>query len=174
MAKSERNIEKKEEKTLAPRTGGLVPFEEVDRWFDEINRRFDEFFSRRWLSPFERLLPGLPELRAPFEGRMPRVDMIDRDTDIVIRAELPGITKEDLDVSMTDDAVTLRASVRHEEKEEKGEYYRREMSRGEFQRTLRLPAAVKGEQAKATFKDGILELVLPKMEQAKRKTIRVE
>jgi HSP20 family protein len=79
-----------------------------------------------------------------------------------------------LDVSMTDDAVTLRASIRHEEKEEKGEYYRREMSRGEFQRTLRLPAAVKGEQAKATFKDGILELVLPKMEQAKRKTIRIE
>ena len=168
MAKSERKEEK------APRSGGLVPFGEVDRWFDEFNRRFDEFFSRRWLSPFERLLPGLPELRAPFEGRMPRVDMIDRDTDIVIRAELPGIAKEDLDVSMTDDAVTLRASTRHEEKEEKGEYYRREMSRGEFQRTLRLPAAVKGEQAKATFKDGILELVLPKMEQAKRKTIRIE
>lgn len=165
---------KKEERALAQRTGGLVPFEDIDRWFDEMSRRFDELFSRRWLSPFERMLPSFPELRAPFEGRMPKVDLIDRDTDVVIRVELPGVAKEDLDVSMTEDNVTIRASMRREEKEEKGEYYRRELSSGEFQRTLRLPTAVKGDQAKATFKDGILELVLPKVEQAKRKTIKVE
>jgi HSP20 family protein len=75
---------------------------------------------------------------------------------------------------MTDDAVTSRASIRHEEKEEKGEYRRRDLSRGEFQRVVALPVAVRGAEAKATFKDGILELVLPKVEPAKRRNIEVE
>ncbi len=172
MAEKEKET-KKEEKALAQRRGGLGPFEDIDRWFDEMSRRFNEFFPRRWLSPFERMFPSTPELRAPFEGRMPRVDMIERDAEIVIQAELPGVAKEDLEVSTTNDTVTIRASTRRGEKEEKGEYYRHELSRGEFQRTLQLPAAVKGDQAKATFKDGVLELVLPKVEQAKRKTIKV-
>ena len=60
---------------------------------------------------------------------------------------------------MTDNNVTIRASTKHEEHEEKGGYHRREMSRGEFQRTVSLPVEVKGEEAKASFKDGILELV---------------
>jgi HSP20 family protein len=151
MAEKEKST--KEEKALAPRGGGLVAFEEMDRWFDEV--------ARRWLSPFE--------------GRMPQVDMFDRETEIVIRAALPGVAKEDLELSMTDDeTVTIRASTRREAKEGKGEYYRRELSQGEFQRTLRLPVAVKGVEAKATFKDGILELVLPKVEQAKSKKIKVE
>ena len=150
MAEKEKST--KEEKALAPRGGGLVAFEEMDRWFDEV--------ARRWLSPFE--------------GRMPQVDMFDRETEIVIRAALPGVAKEDLELSMTDETVTIRASTRREAKEGKGEYYRRELSQGEFQRTLRLPVAVKGVEAKATFKDGILELVLPKVEQAKSKKIKVE
>jgi HSP20 family protein len=165
MAEKEKST-KKEEKALAPRGGGLVPFEEMDRWFDEV--------ARRWLSPFERMFPSFPELRAPFEGRMPQVDMFDREAEIVIRAALPGVAKEDLEVSMTDETVTIRASTRREAKEEKGEYYRRELSQGEFQRILRLPVAVKSAEAKATFKDGILELVLPKVEQAKSKKIKVE
>ena len=152
----------------------MVPFEDVDRWFSEVGRRFDDLFSQRWLSPFERLFPSFPEVRAPFEGRTPKVDVIDREAEIVIRGELPGVAKDDLEVSMTDDAVTIRASTRHEEKEEKGDYRRRELSRGEFQRVVALPAAVKGEDAKAYFKDGILELVLPKVEPAKRRTIKVE
>lgn len=154
--------------------GGTVPFEDVDRWFSELSRRFGDLYSNRWFSPFERFSPSFPELRAPFEGRSPKVDVIDREAEIVIRGELPGVAKDDLEVSMTDDSVTIRASTRHEEQEEKGEYYRRELSRGEFQRVVPLPAAVKGTEAKATFKDGILELVLPKMAPAKRRTVKVE
>jgi HSP20 family protein len=165
MAEKEKPT-KKEEKALAPRGGGLVPFEEMERWFDEV--------AHRWLSPFESLFPSFPELRVPFEGRMPQVDMFDREAEIVIRAALPGVAKEDLELSMTDETVTIRASTRREAKEEKGAYYRRELSQGEFQRTLRLPVAVKGAEAKATFKDGILELVLPKVEQAKPKKITIE
>ena len=102
---------------------------------------------------------------------MPRVDMVDWEAEIVVRAELPRVTKEDLDVSMTDDSVTSRASTQREQKEEKGEYFRRELSHREFQRTLRVPVAVKGTEVKATFKDGILELVLPKVEPAKRRDL---
>ncbi|MGH9198816.1 MAG: Hsp20/alpha crystallin family protein [Acidimicrobiia bacterium] len=168
---------KKEEKAMAPRSTGLAPFEEMDRWFEEMSR---DMFGRRWLSPFERLFPSFPEFRSsfegrmPFEGRTPRADLIDREAELVIRAELPGVTKDELEVSLTDDAVTIRAQTRREETEEKGNYHRRELSQGKFQRSFRLPVAVKGDAAKAIFKDGILELVLPKVAPAKRKTIKVE
>jgi HSP20 family protein len=92
----------------------------------------------------------------------------------VIRAELPGVKKEDLDVSITGDRVTIRATSSHEEAEEKGDYYRKELSRGVFSRTVPLPCAVQGDQSKATFKDGVMELLLPKVEPAKRQRIKVE
>lgn len=100
MAERQTKSEKQEkQRPLARRGGGggLVPFEDVDRWFDDA---FRDFFSRRWLSPwFER---GSSELHTPFEGRMPKVDIVDRENDICLRAELPGVSKDDLKVSMTD------------------------------------------------------------------------
>ena len=107
-------------------------------------------------------------------NRAPKVDIIDRDTEIAVRAELPVVMKEDLDVTVTDDSVTVKAHTSHEEKEEKGEYYRREMSYGEYQRTLALPHTVDGEKARATFTDGVLELTLPKVEKTSRKKVKVE
>ena len=77
-------------------------------------------------------------------------------------------------MSLTDRTITIRASTRKEEKEEKGEYFRREISTGEASRTLRLPAAVDGQKAKAEFKDGILEIVVPKIEKAKRVQVEVK
>jgi HSP20 family protein len=142
--------------------------------FEEMDRVFDRFFHRGWLWPLRRELPSWRELAAPFEGMMPRVDVIDRDAEIVVKAEVPGVKKEDLDVSVTDNAITIKGSSRHEEKEEKGEYYRCEISRGSFVRTVALPDNVDSSKAKATFKDGILELVMPKREQSKRRTITVE
>ena len=100
--------------------------------------------------------------------------MIDRDGEIAIKAELPGVEKKDLDVSLTEDSVTIKGSTRHEQKEEKGDYYRCEISRGEFSRTVALPAAVDTTKAKASFKDGMLELVIPKTEARKRCTINIE
>jgi HSP20 family protein len=166
MANEEKNTEKKE---ITPARGErwLSPFEEAEHWFED-------FFPRGWMHPLRHGWPSRPDLEAPFSGRMPRVDIIDRENEIVVRAELPGVDKDDLDVSMTDHSVTIRATTSYERKEEKGEYYRREMSRGEFQRTLLLPDNVDADKAKANFKDGVLELALPKVESAKRKTIKVE
>ncbi|HYQ70575.1 MAG TPA: Hsp20/alpha crystallin family protein, partial [Gammaproteobacteria bacterium] len=72
------------------------------------------------------------------------------------------------------DSVTLRAHTTHEEEEEEGEYHRREMSYGQYQRTVPLPQAVDGEKARASFKDGVLELTLPKVEISARKTVKVD
>lgn len=91
-----------------------------------------------------------------------------------MRAEVPGVKKEDLDVSTTDNTVTIKGSTRHEEKEEKGDYYRSEITRGSFSRTVALPSEVDSAKAKARYKDGILELTLPKVNKSKRRTVKVE
>lgn len=143
----------------------VSPFEEMDRFFDSL-------FPRGWMRPLRWDWPAWPSM--PFEGKMPRVDVIERDDEVVVRAELPGVDKKDLDVSMTDQTVTIKGSTSQEEKEEKGEYYRCEISRGSFSRTVTLPAEVDGAKAKARFKDGVLELVAPKVEKAKRRSIKVD
>lgn len=140
--------------------------------FEEMDRLFDAYFSRGWLQPFQ--WPGLPKMPAPFEGRIPSVDVIDREEEIVVKAELPGVEKKDLDVSVTRNSVTIKGSTRHEEKEEKGDYHRCEISRGSYARTLSLPEDIDEDKTRATFRDGILELNLPKLNKSKRRSVKVD
>ena len=142
--------------------------------FDEMEKLFDSFFPRSWMRPGHWDWPAIGEMAMPFAGRMPRVDVIDRDTEVLVRAELPGVEKDDLDVTVTDDAVTIKASTRHEKQDEKGDYHRCEISRGSFSRVVTLPADVDAEKASSKFRDGVLELTLPKVKAAKRRTIKVE
>jgi HSP20 family protein len=142
----------------------VSPFEEMDRMFD---RWFDYAFPRGLLRPFRGEL-------APLEMRMPKVDVIDRDDEVLVRAEIPGVQKDDLDVSISDNSVTIKGETKREEKEEKGEYYRCEISQGAFTRTVALPDYVDTEKSKAKFKDGVLELNLPKIEKAKRRSIKID
>ena len=132
---------------------------------------FEGFFPRRWMQPFHLDMPHWPEIA---ELKAPKVDIIDRETEIVVKAELPGVAKDDIDVTMTDNSVTIKGSSSHEEKEEKGNYYRCEISRGSFSRTVALPADVSADKARATFNDGILELTIPKEEKSHSKSITVE
>jgi len=141
--------------------------------FEEMERLFEGYFPRGWMRPFHWERPSWGALAAPFEGKMPRVDIVERDDEIVVKAELPGVDKKDLDVSVTENAVTIKGSTSHEEKEEKGDYYRCEISSGAYSRTLALPSEVEADKAKANFKDGVLELTLPKLKKAKRHTIKV-
>lgn len=145
----------------------LSPFEEMDRWFEGA-------FPRGWMRPFQREWPMWGELARPFESRAPRVDVIDRDEEIMLRAELPGVEKKDLDVSITDNTVTIKATSSTEEKEEKGDYYRCEISQGSFARTVTLPSNVEADKVTASFKEGILELTLPKVAKSQRRRINVE
>jgi HSP20 family protein len=160
---------RKQDKALGPRAteAAMSPWEEMERWLERAGRH-------GWMRPgFWEWPPHLESIGA-FRSGLPKVDVVDRDTEVVVRAELPGVVKDDLDVTVTDDSVTLKAHTSHEEKEEKGEYYRREISYGEYQRTVSLPHAVNGENAKATFNDGVLELTLPKVEKTSRRKVKVE
>ncbi len=148
-------------------TRALSPFEEMDRMFED-------FLPRRWMQRFGWERPGWGELMRSMEDRLPRTDVIERDEDILVRAEIPGIAKEDLDVTVTENSVTMKGETKREEKEEKGDYYRCEISSGSFSRTVALPSDVNPDKAKATFTDGMLELTLPKLQKAKRRNIKID
>jgi HSP20 family protein len=142
--------------------------------FDDIEQMFDEFFSRGWMRPFSFTHPSWSHLPAPFEGRTPHVNVVERDNDIFVKAELPGVEKDDLELTMTDNSVTIKGSTRAEEKEEKENYHRCEISRGSFSRTVSLPGDVDTDKAKAKFKNGVLKLTIPKVKKSKHKNIKVE
>jgi len=155
--------------------GGEVQRAAPARWlspFEEMERLMDEFFPRGWLRRWD--WPAFPEFGRRMELRLPKVDIIDRDAEVVVKAEIPGVDKKDLDVSVTGNTVTIKGQTSREDKEEKGDYYRCEISRGSFARTLSLPADVDATQARATFKDGMLELILPKKEEARRQSVKIE
>ena len=165
MANEGKQETKGQELQKAP-ARALSPFEEMDRMFDQYSRR-------GWMRPWRFEWPSFPEVSLP-EMKVPKVDVVDRESEVVVKAEVPGVEKKDLDISVSDNTVTIKGSTRHEEKEEKGDYYRCEISRGAFSRTVTLPANVDGGKAKANFKDGVLELVLPKVEKSKRHSIKLE
>jgi HSP20 family protein len=142
--------------------------------FAEMERMMEEFFSRDWMRPRHGERLAWPTLGAPFEGRMPKVDVIDRDEEILVHAELPGVNKKDLDVTLTDDSITIRGETHREEKQKKGDYYRCEIAEGAYARSVALPARIDSEHAKAQFKDGVLELTLPKKVAAKRRSVKID
>jgi HSP20 family protein len=147
--------------------------------FQEMERMFDEFMGRGWMRPMRWDRPFFadfpPMLMPSFDVKgMPKVDVVDRDEDLVVRAELPGVEKDNVSVTLSDNVMTIKAESKREAKEEKGDYHRSEIYRGTFQRTFTLPAAVDEGKAKASMKDGILEVVVPKIEKSRRHAVRVE
>lgn len=139
--------------------------------FEEMDRMMESFFPRRWMHPFRWEMPNFPELT---EMKIPKVDIIDRDKEIIVKAELPGVAKEDIELSITDNTVTIKATTSHEEKEEKGNYFRSEIRRGSFSRTVALPGDIDADKARANFNDGILKLTMPKLEKSHRRNVNVE
>jgi HSP20 family protein len=167
MAKESKDLKKESGGEVRPVSGrALSPFEEMDRLFDN-------FLHQRWMHPLRWGTSALPDFGLP-EMKMPRVDVIDRENEVVIRAETPGVKKEDLDVSVNENSVTIKGKTSHEEKEEKGNYFRSEISSGSFCRTVALPGDVDTNKAKAVFNDGMLELTIPKAAKSKRKSVKVE
>jgi len=141
---------------------------------DEIERFFENWIPADWLRPLARERSLLNVLPSQFELKVPNIDIVDRDAEIVVRAEVPGVDKKNLDISVNGRSLTIKGSSESKSEEEKGDYYRCEISQGSFARTVRLPEEVDGGRAKATFKNGLLELRLPKTEKSHRQAIKVE
>lgn len=139
--------------------------------FDDMEKHFNEFFRR----PFSMFGPSwLPEMRLAHDEISPSVDVFEDGNDVVVKAEIPGMKKEDIDVNITDNSVTISGEKKKEEKVEKKNYFRVERSYGSFARTFRLPKEVQTDKAKANFKDGVLEIRIPKTEEAKKKEKKVQ
>jgi len=151
---------------MRPRSTGL--FQDFDRLFEDMLPRA-MLRSMPWEQP---VLGGL----STTESRIPRVDVLDRDKDLLLRAEVPGVKREDLDISVTDNTVTIKGQSQYESEQgqEEGDYYRCEISRAEVQRTVTLPSEVDADKAEARFDNGILELTLPKVKEAHRRKIKVQ
>lgn len=142
------------------------PFSEMEAWIEQNFPRM--MHPRMWDWPSFENLPR------PFEGKMPRVDVIEKDGEILVKAELPGVSKENLEITTTDNTVTIKGASRYEHKEDKGDYHRSELSHGVFARTVTLPAEVASDRAEARFRDGLLELTLPKLPQKEGHKIDVK
>ena len=142
----------------------VSPFQEMERRFEDILRRPFSFMEPSWW----------PRMRMPeMEEISPRVDIFEEGDNFVVKAEIPGMKKEDIEVNLTDDMVTISGEKKQEEKVEKKDYYRLERSYGSFTRSFRLPKEVRTDKAKATFKDGVLEVKVPKTEEAKKKEKKI-
>jgi HSP20 family protein len=152
---------KKETKEVAP----WRPFSDLARWEREMERVFDDFLGRRWGPVW-----GEP----PIGLSMTAVDLYEEKGEIVAKTELPGVAKEDIQVNISDHLLTIKGEKKREEETKEKNFYRSERSYGSFSRSIELPTEVQAEKARATFKNGVLELHLPKTEEAKKKEIKVK
>ena len=105
---------------------------------------------------------------------VPSVDIFETDNEVVVKAEMPGMTKDDIQVSLSDNILTIKGEKKKEEEKSDKDYYRSERVYGAFMRSLPLPAEVNPEKIHAAFKNGVLEVRLPKTEEAKKKAINVK
>jgi HSP20 family protein len=130
---------------------------------DEMNRLFNEFFGR-----------GGGDEGTWFSGAWtPPVDIYETDEALVIKAELPGFSKDDIGIELKENTLVIRGERKHEDEVKEGNYHRMERAYGAFQRSFLLPTTVDREKVHANYKDGILELRLPKVAAAQPKRIAV-
>ncbi|MES2502172.1 MAG: Hsp20/alpha crystallin family protein [Pseudomonadota bacterium] len=139
----------------------------------EMERAFDRLFGRRW--PTISHLIDAPEGENVIYGmRVPSLDVVDRDHEVLVRAEMPGVDKKDIDVSLNGNMLTIKGQTSKEEKEEEGEYYKHEISASSFARSVALSGDVDESKAEASLKHGVLEITLPKINGSKRRNISVK
>ena len=139
------------------------PFRDLVSLREAMDRLFDESVVR----------PRGGALAPRMRGAL-AVDMYETDEDIVVRASMPGVGPDDLDISITGDTLTIKGESTKEEKVEEENYICRERYYGTFSRSIAIPASVEADKAEAEFEDGVLTLRLPKAEEMKPKSIKVK
>ena len=155
MKEEKKELAKREEKPITAST----PFSFMRRFATDMERLFEEFEGFRFPSLFGReFFPFTRELE--HVGWVPEIEVLRKNGDFIVRADLPGLKKENVKVEITENVLTL-SGERKEQKEEKREgYYRSERSYGTFYRQIPLPEGTKTDTAKAEFKDGVLEITM--------------
>lgn len=145
-----------------PEVSYWSPFRQFSSLREEIDRLFD--------APLAELTRASQQFSS---GWMPAIDLHEDKDNLYIKAELPGMQKDDINISIHEGMLTLSGERKEDSKHETSEVHRRERFLGRFQRTLTLPTAVNADKVKAAYKDGILLVVLPKAEEAKPKQIQI-
>ena len=141
-----------------PELTNWSPLDRLASFRDEINRLFDT---------------STPAQSCFFSGWNPTLDVYDEKDRFLVSVELPGMKKEEINLSFQDGVLTVSGERKHEREGKEGETFRSERYFGKFQRSVSLPASVDASKINATYKDGVLQIDLPKAEEAKPKQIQV-
>ena len=167
-------LARREQSSPSPVTGS--PFAFMRRFSEEMDRLFEDFgFGRGWLAPsFGRCL--FPSGFGDFgqAAWSPQVEVFERGGQLVVRADLPGPTKDDVKVEVTDDAITISGERKQEHEERREGFYRSECSYGSFYRQIPLPEGASADDANATFRDGVLEITMQAPARQERRSRRLE
>lgn len=131
---------------------------------DDMERMMSELVHRPWAGFGAAPLRGLLSELGTGIGMSPAVDVFEEGGNIVVKAELPGLTSKDIEVKLIENMLEITGEKKTEEKIDRRDYLRVERSYGKFSRTLRLPEGLDGEHVKASFNDGVLEIKIPKIE----------
>ncbi|VVB91939.1 Small heat shock protein HSP16.5 [uncultured archaeon] len=145
---------------------------EFRRFEEMMNRMFEDFWGRPrrpLLSSGERGGETLPA-----EYRPPSIDVVETDREVIARAEMPGLEKENIKINLTEDRLEISAETKQEEEKKEKGYVYREIRSGSYYRAIALPSPVDPNNAQASYKNGILEIKIPKTEVKEKKEIKVE
>ena len=132
-----------------------------------ITDELDRFFNEGWRGLTEK--DFLPE-----RAWSPAVDLYETDENLMVKAELPGLDKKDIKLTLSDGLLTISGEKKHEKETKRKNYRRLESSYGSFQRVIEIPVPVQADKVKADYKRGVLEITLPKAEEAKSKAIQID
>lgn len=147
-----------------PREDWWDPFTDLEKIQTEMNRLFNMSLSR----------DGARDAGLLDRAWSPAVDIFDSKDNILVKADIPGLSKDDIDVTVQGDTLIIRGEKKQEKEVKEKDYARTERFYGNFQRAIRLPAEVDTGKVDAAYKNGVLELVLPKSEKAKPKQIKLD
>ncbi len=141
------------------------------RELEEMRRDLDKLFGDV-AEPINRRLFRPTQLESGVF--FPNIDMFDKNGTIVVRADLPGVEKENIDIAISNDTLTIKGEFKEEEDVKEEDFYSCERSRGAFSRTVQLPVEIDSTKAKADYKNGVLEITLPVKEESKQKTVKID
>ena len=145
---------------------GLIPWRPF-RELEEMERRFEDIFGRPFMSAAWRRVP------AEERGWAPAIEVFEKEDRFIVKAELPGMKQEDIDVSVVGDMLTIKGERKAETEVKEEDYYCCERSYGGFSRSVALPSTVDAGKIEASYEDGVLEVSLPKAPEVKPKKISV-